>query len=69
VNNGTVYASGNIGMTRDMKVVEGGVQAQTVRDRHPLSVQFTLLLMELPYVFSVPLSRTWRLSSRRLDPA
>ncbi|KAI8994153.1 YjgF-like protein [Trametes punicea] len=25
----TVYASGNIGITRDMKLVEGGVQAQT----------------------------------------
>jgi enamine deaminase RidA (YjgF/YER057c/UK114 family) len=31
VSNGTVYASGNIGMTRDGKVVEGGVQEQTVR--------------------------------------
>ncbi|KAI0030064.1 YjgF-like protein [Vararia minispora EC-137] len=29
VSNGTVYASGNIGITRDMKLVEGGVQGQT----------------------------------------
>ncbi|KAH9847900.1 Endoribonuclease L-PSP [Lenzites betulinus] len=25
----TIYASGNIGITKDMKIVEGGVQAQT----------------------------------------
>ncbi|VDC03342.1 unnamed protein product [Peniophora sp. CBMAI 1063] len=29
VSDKTVYASGNIGITRDMKLVEGGVQAQT----------------------------------------
>lgn len=30
VSNGTVYASGNIGCDRELKLVEGGVQAQTV---------------------------------------
>ncbi|KAI0064057.1 Endoribonuclease L-PSP [Artomyces pyxidatus] len=29
VSRGTVYASGNIGITRDMNLVEGGVEAQT----------------------------------------
>ena len=30
VSGGNVYVSGNVGCTHDLKLVEGGVQAQTV---------------------------------------
>lgn len=31
ISKGHVYASGSIGVTKEMKLVEGGVQPQTVR--------------------------------------
>ena len=33
ISKGHVYASGNIGCDKDFKIVEGGVQGQTVRSK------------------------------------
>jgi 2-iminobutanoate/2-iminopropanoate deaminase len=42
-----VFLSGNLGLTKDMKIVEGGVQAQTVRGRIPRLVYKGSLLWYL----------------------
>ena len=53
----TIYVSGSIGITRDMKLVEGGVQAQTVRSLFLSALGTTLMCLRHSHT-SVPLSTT-----------